>query len=78
VIVSKSFVALVGPLLVFAPIPAFAYLGPGAGLSAIGAVLVLMAAMLLAIVGFVWYPLKRLLGANRTKTSAKRPSDTDT
>lgn len=37
-----------------------AYIGPGAGLSAIGTVLAFLAAVALAIVGFVWYPLKRM------------------
>lgn len=41
--------------------PAAAYVGPGAGLTAIGTVLSLFAAVALAVVGFVWYPIKRLL-----------------
>ncbi len=40
--------------------PGFAYIGPGAGLSAIGTVVALVGAILLAIIGFVWYPVKRL------------------
>jgi len=40
---------------------AHAYLGPGAGLSAIGSVVAFIGAVLLLIVGFVWYPIKRLL-----------------
>jgi len=40
--------------------PAQAYVGPGAGLTAIGTVLALLAALGLAIVGFVWYPIRRL------------------
>jgi len=44
-----------------APCLAHAYVGPGAGLSAIGSVLALVGATLLLIVGFVWYPIKRLL-----------------
>ena len=47
--------------------PAHAYIGPGAGLSAIGTILTLIAAVFLGIVGFVWYPVKRLL--RRRKTS---------
>jgi hypothetical protein len=42
------------------PLPASAYLGPGAGLSAIGALLALFAAIAVAIFGFLWYPIKRL------------------
>lgn len=41
--------------------PAFAYVGPGAGLSAIGAFLALIMGVLLAFVGFIWYPVKRFL-----------------
>jgi hypothetical protein len=39
----------------------FAYVGPGAGLSAIGAFLALIAAVLTAVVGFIWYPIKRVV-----------------
>lgn len=44
-----------------------AYIGPGAGISAIGTVVALIGAILLAIVGFVWYPIKRLLSKIRKK-----------
>ena len=44
-----------------------AYIGPGAGISAIGTVVALMGAILLAIVGFVWYPIKRLLSRIKKK-----------
>ncbi|MGH6902257.1 MAG: hypothetical protein ACREIR_05910, partial [Geminicoccaceae bacterium] len=52
--------------------PAAAYIGPGAGLSAIGLVLAMVAALGLAVVGFVWYPVKRLL---RRRGSAARSQD---
>jgi hypothetical protein len=48
-------------LLVLLPLPAHAYVGPGAGLTAIGTIVAVLAAVLLALVGFVWYPVKRLL-----------------
>ena len=53
-----------------APAAAHAYIGPGAGISAIGSLLALIAAVLLAIVGFVWYPVKRLM-KNRRKARKK-------
>jgi hypothetical protein len=40
---------------------ALAYVGPGLGLGVIGSVFGVIAAILLAIIGVVWYPLKRLL-----------------
>ena len=51
---------------------AFAYGSPGAGLSAAGAVLALIGGLLMAVVGFVWYPIKRLLrrGKQRDVNSA--------
>jgi nitrate reductase gamma subunit len=41
--------------------PAMAYVGPGAGLLAIAAFIALAVAVLAALLGFLWFPLKRLL-----------------
>jgi hypothetical protein len=59
--------AVVVTVLVYAE-PSYAYMGPGSGLAAIGSLLSLVGAVLLAIVGFVWFPLKRLL---RKRSAAK-------
>ena len=48
--------------------PVLAYIGPGAGLSAIGSVLALVGAVLLMILGFVWYPVKRLLARSKPES----------
>ena len=53
-------VTVAGALLMGAT-PAFAYVGPGAGLSALGAFLALILGVILAFVGFIWYPVKRFL-----------------
>ncbi|MBK7726929.1 MAG: hypothetical protein IPJ33_00010 [Gammaproteobacteria bacterium] len=63
------------------PLQAFAYVGPGAGLSAIGSILALIAAFFLALVGFIWYPLKRLLRKGKKQDieasgGASEPADT--
>ncbi len=55
----------VAALLLAAAQTAEAYIGPGAGISAIGTVIALIGAILLAIVGFVWYPIKRLRAKNK-------------
>lgn len=59
------------------PLPqlAHAYIGPGAGLSAIGTLVALVGAVLLAIVGFVWYPLKRLLRKNNKAGNTGEDTD---
>ena len=58
--------------------PAQAYVGPGLGLSSIGAILALLAAVFFAIVGFIWYPVKRLRqkrkGEKATPDSGEAPA----
>lgn len=44
-----------------------AYVGPGAGLTAIGTVVALLAAVSLAVVGFIWYPIRRLRRRRRSE-----------
>jgi len=48
---------------------AYAYIGPGAGMTAIGTVVAFIGAILFAIVGFVWYPVKRLIGMVKQKSA---------
>ena len=57
----KEPLRLLASILIAAPCVAEAYIGPGVGISAIGSFLAVVGAILLAIVGFVWFPLKRML-----------------
>ena len=54
-------------LTVFLPQTLFAYIGPGTGLSAIGSFLALLVGIVIAILGFIWYPIKRLLGKKKSQ-----------
>jgi hypothetical protein len=56
------------------PVPAAAYVGPGAGLAVIGAAIAVIGVALAAIGGFVWYPVKRLWKAIGRGTR-KSPAD---
>lgn len=58
---NKPSFALVALFAIMNAAPALAYVGPGAGLTAIGTMIAVIAVIILALVGFVWYPLKRLL-----------------
>ena len=58
-------------LFLLMPTQALAYIGPGAGISAIGTALALIAVFVLAVIGFVWYPVKRMLRGRRQKTGAE-------
>lgn len=50
-------------ILIFLLLPsnAAAYVGPGAGLSAFGSLFALAVALIIAVIGFVWFPIKRLI-----------------
>jgi amino acid transporter len=63
------FIAAVVALLA---VPAHAYVGPGLGIGAIGAVLGALFSVLLAILAIFWYPFKRLLKAFRRNSTRKK------
>lgn len=54
-------VAAFALLLLAYSAPAYAYMGPGAGLAFIGSLFALIAALGIGALGLVWYPLKKLL-----------------
>lgn len=54
------------PMLMLATMgPAYAYLGPGGVISGVGSLLALIAAVVVAIIGFLWFPIKRLIKRKR-------------
>ncbi len=55
------------------PSLAQAYVGPGAGLTAIGSIIAFVAAILLMIVGFLWYPIKRLIKGKQDDSNRDQP-----
>jgi hypothetical protein len=61
-------------ILVLAPSVAHAYVGPGAGITAIGSLIALVGAVLLATVGFMWFPIKRMMRARAAKARAPTES----
>lgn len=61
-------------LLLLLPRAAAGYIGPGAGLTALGAAVAFVGAVVLGIFGFVWYPIKRLYKALRGGGRETTPS----
>ena len=60
---------------------AYAYVGPGLGLGVIGALIGGILAVLLAVAGVVWYPVKRLLKKMKAagpEADANTPDDQKT
>ncbi|HEX7854193.1 MAG TPA: hypothetical protein VF503_10900 [Sphingobium sp.] len=63
------------PFLLLALLPAepvLAYVGPGSGLGAVGAVLGLIGTLFLSLLSFVWYPIKRLVRKMRRKSAREQ------
>ena len=58
---TKVATAVAATILLTSASPAFAYIGPGSGLIAVAAFVAVIAAVVVAVFGFLWYPLKRLL-----------------
>ena len=66
--ITKSFIAIPALLM---PLAVNAYVGPGAGVTAIGSILALFAFVFLTLIGFVWYPLKRLFSKNKNQEATE-------
>ena len=60
-------------LMLAAPQPAFAYIGPGAGLGAIAVTVAFLLGIVLLLAGFVWYPIKRLLKGKKRNAAPQEP-----
>ncbi|MBU4277290.1 MAG: hypothetical protein KKC30_11155 [Proteobacteria bacterium] len=67
----------VAALLVLLPGTAQAYVGPGLGLGAIGAILGVIFSVILAILAFFWYPIKRLFGIGKKKQENREDDPLD-
>jgi len=63
-------------IVLLAPTVAYAYIGPGAGLTAIGTLIALVGAVVLAIIGLVWFPIKRMMRARATRANAANHANT--
>ena len=72
----RTLAMLVAVMLWIAPSSAAAYVGPGSGVTVIGAALALIGGVVLAIAGFIWYPIKRLLRLRRREEPSQAAADT--
>lgn len=53
------------------PRPALGYIGPGTGMSAVGVFLAVVVGVVVAMLGFIWYPLKRFLRMCKGRLAGK-------
>lgn len=75
----KHLPVLASPVLFWfiSTVPASAYIGPGTGLGALGSILSFIGVVFLVLVGFFWYPLKRMVRkvVKPKSPDSKRPSE---
>ncbi|MCY1128670.1 hypothetical protein OU426_17570 [Frigidibacter sp. RF13] len=67
---------LAAVFLALQPGIAFAYIGPGVGAGAIGAVIGVIGAIFLAIFAVLWYPIKRMMKGKKKPGAAKTAART--
>ena len=67
---------LAAAALALQPAAALAYIGPGVGASAIGAVIGVIGSIFLAIFAIVWYPVKRMLKGRKKSDASTGKSQT--
>ena len=48
-----------------APGPAWAYIGPGTSMGAVGVFVAVVGGVFLLLVGFLWYPIRRVIRGRR-------------
>lgn len=59
------------------PAAAHAYVGPGAGLGTIVVTLALVLGLFLLVVGFLWYPIKRMMRGRKTGSESNTSTSTE-
>lgn len=62
-------------LVIFVQQPAMAYVGPGTGIAALGALLAIIVGVIAALFGFLWYPMKRLLKKRKQEAAMKEAQE---
>ncbi len=67
--------SLVALLALFSA-PAMAYVGPGLGMGVIGTIFGVLAAIVLALFGLFWYPLKRAFGKKKAGAQGSQVAPT--
>ena len=67
-----NFFAVVAIILILAPIPAHAYIGPGLGLGVIVTIVTVIGSIFIALFAFFWYPIKRYIKSRKQKNSTTK------
>lgn len=64
-------------LVAFFANPAFAYVGPGAGISVLGSLLGILATILVAIGAIIFWPVRKFMKRKKARAESTATADTD-
>lgn len=64
-------------LVAFFASPAFAYVGPGAGISVLGSLLGILATILVAIGAIIFWPVRKFMKRKKARAESTATADTD-
>ncbi|MES9884955.1 MAG: hypothetical protein ABW185_29275 [Sedimenticola sp.] len=67
----------VSALLYLTAYPAYAYIGPGAGVGAVAVVFGIIGSLILALIAILWYPIKRLFKGRKSKKNEREKEQAD-
>ena len=65
---------IISILIIVFPNSGFAYLGPGTGVGVILGSIGILFAIIIALFGLIWFPIKRLLKSKKTKDKEENNS----
>ncbi|MBS0563667.1 MAG: hypothetical protein JSR87_04070 [Proteobacteria bacterium] len=68
---------LAAAALALYPVAALAYIGPGVGAGAFGAIIGVIGSIFLAIFAVVWYPIKRLIKGKKKPSAGAAKAKAD-
>ena len=55
----------------------FAYIGPGAGITTIGAAVAFVVVLILLFLGFLWYPIKKIMNKGGSDSAKAKADEKD-
>jgi len=64
-------------LVVFFASPAFAYVGPGAGISVLGSLLGILATIIVATGAIIFWPVRKFIKRKKARAESTATADTD-
>jgi uncharacterized membrane protein len=64
-------------LLLLLPVPALAYIGPGAGISVLGSLLGILGTIIIAIGAILFWPIRKMMKRRKAAAATTEPESSE-